>query len=49
MNLYEEEKRLDGIENQDWYPWRFSPLEMLVFLGVTIELVLIAGFLAGGW
>ena len=47
MNLKEKRDRLDWQENQS-YPWRCSPMTMVVGLAITLVLVWVVGHLVGG-
>jgi hypothetical protein len=47
MNLRKMEENMDWEQN-DKYPWRYSPLEIIIFLAATLELVLVIGYLIGG-
>ena len=47
MNLKEMEENMDWEQN-DKYPWKYSPLEMIIFLVAMLESVLVIGLLVGG-
>ena len=47
MNLNQLEDEMDWKENQRW-PWRFSPAEMITLLVVTLAAVAVLGLLVGG-